>query len=202
MITLLINVPKQKSSLYQTSFGGLPVKNVGSGFDWPKCEACKTEMQYQGKIKTDLGSELIFICNGNPGMCNEWDADSGGNKVIIIVGEKLEFARPPSRELALRPIEHGAVVKTIEDSDNYDEARQRFAKENKVSPREVLGQIFGEPSWLQGDETPECDTCGKRMRFVSQLEQGPDWQTEMKFGGGCGYLFDCPACNSGKFLWQ
>ena len=42
------------------------------------------------------------------------------------------------------------------------------------------------------------------MRFLAQLEEGPDWRTEMNFGGGgCGYVFDC-TCRSGsaKLLWQ
>lgn len=193
---------KLTDSLQNTSFGGLPVKMKESSFDWPKCKSCNSEMQYQGKIKTDIGLELIFMCNADPGMCDEWDANLGGNKVIIIKGENLEFAKPSNYQNALRQIEHGASIEVIKDSDNYDEAREQYAKEKGISRREILGQVFGEPSWIQADETPNCDACGNKMRFVCQLEQGPDWKTEMNFGGGCGYLFDCPDCKKGKFLWQ
>jgi len=33
---------------------------------------------------------------------------------------------------------------------------------------EILGQYDGIPSWIQGDETPECDCCSKSMNFVAQ----------------------------------
>ncbi|GAA5138512.1 hypothetical protein GCM10023339_79590 [Alloalcanivorax gelatiniphagus] len=54
-------------------------------------------------------------------------------------------------------------------------------------------QLFGEPLWLQAEEVPDCDRCGRAMEFLAQLaqlEQGPDWRTEMNFGGGgVAYLF-------------
>ena len=74
------------------------------------------------------------------------------------------------------------------------------ARENwKGNKRDVLGQLYGEPSWIQGDETPECDCCNKPMRFVAQLEEGPDHRTAMNFGGGgVAYLFDCKQGKTAK----
>jgi hypothetical protein len=67
----------------------------------------------------------------------------------------------------------------------------------------VLGMVKGEPFWLQGDETPICNTCSQPMKLLAQLEVGPEYETEMNFGGGgCAYLFDCKECESAKFLWQ
>jgi hypothetical protein len=41
------------------------------------------------------------------------------------------------------------------------------------------------------------------MRFVAQLEQGPDSASEMNFGGGCAYVFDCGCgAHAAKMLWQ
>jgi hypothetical protein len=31
-------------------------------------------------------------------------------------------------------------------------------------------QLGGEPTWLQGDETPTCRDCGERMTFYGQLD--------------------------------
>ena len=31
-------------------------------FEWPACKICGFQMQFQGKIATDLGLELIFMC--------------------------------------------------------------------------------------------------------------------------------------------
>jgi hypothetical protein len=198
MIKLLIYDTSKSETLKETSFGGLPVKAINKTIEWPRCETCKAEMQYQGKIKTDIGIEMIFMCNNDPGMCDEWDANGGGNKVIIVNEENLEFFKPIDTELSLRETVYGAKeIETV--AVDYDSARENWTGNR----REVLGQLNGEPSWIQGDETPECDCCKKSMRFVAQLEEGPDYKTIMNFGGGgIAYLFDCKAGNTAKFLWQ
>lgn len=40
-----------------------------------------------------------------------------------------------------------------------------------VGHRHRLG---GEPTWLQGDETPRCPECGQRMTFYAQLDSVGD----------------------------
>jgi len=74
MITLMITDNSKKNVLSDSSFGGLPVTEVGSMIEWPKCKTCGSEMQYLGKVKTDIRLELIYMCNNNPGICNEWSA--------------------------------------------------------------------------------------------------------------------------------
>ncbi len=198
MIKLLIKDPTKNNRLEETGFGGLPVREIDKTVDWPECRTCKAEMQYQGKIKTDIGIELIFMCNNDPGMCDEWDAEGGGNKALIVDGENLEFFKPADAELSVRDTEYGVTLVETEDID-YDSARENW----KGNKREVLGQLYGEPAWIQGDETPECDCCNKPMRFVAQLEEGPDHRTAMNFGGGgVAYLFDCTKGKTAKFLWQ
>lgn len=197
MIKLLINDNSKSMVIDDSSFGGLPVTEIGKTIGWPKCKTCGAEMQYQGKIKTDIGLELIYMCNNDPGMCDEWSAEGGGNKVIIINSDKLEFIKAIDRKLSLRETEYGVKLVEVEAAD-YDSARESWSGNR----REVLGQLYGEPIWLQGDETPNCDCCDKPMRFVAQLEQGPDYKTEMNFGGGVAYLFDCIKDRIGKFLWQ
>lgn len=186
MIQLLINEPAE-NILDNTSFGGLPVKELGSEPVWPKCP-CGAELQYQGKIKTDIGYELIFMYN-----CDDW----GSSPVIIVDSENLEFYHPQDSEMALRQTEYGAKIVNADEED-YDTARENWEGNRRL----VLGQLYGEPSWIQGDETPKCDCCNKKMRFVAQLEEGPDHNTDMNFGGGCGYLFDCKEGKTAKFLSQ
>ena len=197
MIKLLINTPSKEQLSNKTSFGGLPVKGVDQNIEWPKCETCSSEMEYQGKIKTDIGLELIFMCQNDPGMCDEWDANEGGNKVLIIADENLEYFNPETETNTTRNTEYSATTFEIE-ADNYDEAREK-CEEN---PRDILGALYGEPDWIQNDETPNCDCCNEKMRFVAQLEEGPDHKTAMNFGGGVGYLFDCKKNKTGNFLWQ
>lgn len=198
MINLLINDILKTNILDGTSFGGLPVKKIDESIEWPKCKSCNAEMQYLGKIKTDIGLELIFICSNDPGMCDEWDAEAGGNKVIIVDPENLDFFKPIDNKLSLRETEYGVkIIETMED--DYDTARENWPGNR----REVLGQLYGNPSWYQADETPNCDYCDKPMRFVAQLEEGPDHRTAMNFGGGgVAYLFDCKEGKTAKFLWQ
>ncbi|MBE9602252.1 hypothetical protein [Pedobacter sp. MC2016-24] len=198
MIKLLINDDSKSDILTETSFGGLPVKEIGKNTEWPSCRTCQAKMQYQGKIKTDIGLELIFMCQNDPGLCDEWDPEGGGNKVIIVNSENLEFFKPLEGESLLRETVYG--VNLIEtDADDYDSARENW----EGNKRQVLGQYDGIPSWIQGDETPECDCCSKSMRFVAQLEEGPDYRTAMNFGGGgVAYLFDCKEGKTAKFLWQ
>jgi len=198
MIHLLINDNSKNNVLDETSFGGLPVQKKGVTTEWPKCKTCNAEMQYLGKIKTDIGLEIIFMCNNDPGMCDEWDAEAGGNKAIVVNGENLGFFEPIDKELSLRETEYGVELIESEEED-YDTARENWPGNR----RQVLGQLYGEPSWIQGDETPECDCCSKQMRFVAQLEEGPDYKTAMNFGGGgVAYLFDCTEGKTAKFLWQ
>ncbi len=42
------------------------------------------------------------------------------------------------------------------------------------------------------------------MRLAAQLEQGPDADTEMNFGGGgTAFVFSCPTHpEQARFLWQ
>lgn len=198
-MTKLLILDQIPTQLDQTSFGGLPVKAVNTTIDWPVCRNCHGAMQYLGKIKTDLGLELIFMCSQEPGMCDDWDANGGGNKVLVIENtDSLEYVQPTQSENTLRETEYGAKI--IEDQHSeYFESHQQWSGEK----REILEQLSGQPEWIQNDETPSCDCCQKQMRFVAQLEEGPDYRTAMNFGGaGSAYLFDCPQGKTAKFLWQ
>lgn len=183
--------------LKETTFGGCPVKAKNSDFEWPVCQGCGEKLQYQGKIKTDLGFELIFMCNNGEEACSIWDPDDGANNVVIVVADDVEPVDTPEDRTRLRETEYGCKIIEVDD-ENYDEAWDHW----EGRPRDVLGQLGGTPMWIQGDSTPRCDCCHKEMRFVAQLEEGPDYDTAMNFGGGTAFLFDCPEKKTAKFLWQ
>lgn len=195
-LLILDQIPIQ---LDQTSFGGLPVKTKGSDINWPVCSSCHCEMQYLGKIKTDIGLELIFMCGQDSGICETWSTTNGANKVIIIENTKdLEKFEPHSTNNTLRKIEYG--TKIIEDQFlEYFESCQQWSGRAE----DILGQISGTIDWIQNEEIPDCDCCNQPMRFIAQLEEGYDLQTGMNFGcAGYAYLFDCPKGKTAKFLWQ
>lgn len=187
-----------------SKFGGSPSAPNGE-LTWPVCKCCNGNMQFLGQLGApeDEMLLLLFMCANDPGMCDEWEPNGGGNSVIAVPATQLRLVQPPDEGETTRPTRYGAAIFDEADGD-YDAARSSWASQNKVSPREVLGQLGGSPSWIQGDETPGCDSCGNSMKFFAQLEQGPDWQTEMNFGGGgCAYVFRC-TCDKlkAKFLWQ
>jgi hypothetical protein len=189
----------------QTRFGGRPCTPYGE-LDWPTCKACGGNMQFLGQLQCEEGDRtllLLFMCQNQPGLCDEWDPDSGGNRVILVRAGNLEVTEVPAEGDTVRHTLYGARIEPF-DAANYDEARVAWASAAGKSPRQVLGQLKGHPSWIQGDETPTCASCGQRMTLAAQLEQGPDWKTEMNFGGGgCAYVFQCGCFSrTTKFLWQ
>jgi uncharacterized protein YwqG len=208
MIRLLLNADAPLEAEAVTRFGGRPLIPRGTDFHWPCCSSCDGPMQFLGQIAMEDGEAtrlaLVFMCQNEPGMCDDWDADSGGNRAIIVAADDgSRLADVPEDGYAVRDTIYGARVEAV-DSPSYDEAREQWAQQNQCSPREVLGQVGGEPSWIQADETPTCDHCDNAMEFVAQLEAGPDYKTEMNFGGGgCAYVFRCSCTQPGaKFLWQ
>jgi hypothetical protein len=187
------------------AFGGLPVAPNASTFTWPHCKTCGGPMQFLGQLRIPKTEKLVllFMCQNDPGLCDEWEPDAGGNCAMVVPTDAHAEVGPPEGGVTVRETRYGARQVTSQ-LDNYDAAREAWCKESGSKGRDVLGQILGTPSWIQTDETPKCDDCGRHMRFLAQLEQGPDWKTEMSFGGGgCAYVFDC-ACaqHSAKFLWQ
>lgn len=209
MIRLLVNDEACVATGAVTRFGGLPLIPMDSGFQWPYCSSCKGPLLFLGQIALDENDAesvvLLFMCENQPGLCEEWDANSGGNRaVIVVIDGSCKLANPPALGVAVRDTAYGVRVEVV-DSISYDDARHQWADENNHGTlSQILGQIGGQPSWLQGDETPTCDNCGGKMNFVAQLEEGPHGETAMNFGGGgCAYVFRCRCGQpSAKFLWQ
>ena len=108
---------------------------------------------------------LAVVKSGTP--------EDGGNKVIVIPISTLEIVPAPSDGLTTRGAEYSAHSVLIQ-CDEYGEAREKWINENNVNYRQVLGQVNGAPTWLQGDETPNCSQCDAPMEFLAQLEEGPD----------------------------
>ncbi|MEV8095897.1 DUF1963 domain-containing protein [Kitasatospora sp. NPDC085879] len=198
-----------------TRTGGTPLAPAGTA--WPHCATCEGPMQFLAQILLDdlgrhagtgasdgRGLLALFMCRNNPGGCQEWSPRAGGNRALLL---PAEGARPlPLPDLdehadedddprllgAVRAVSHQPAPGT-----GYARARLR------PTPGRPLGQLGGEPGWLQYDETPECPGCARPMPFAAQLEEGPDPVTAMNFGGGgSAYAFACEPCDHAAFLWQ
>ena len=143
-------------------------------------------------------SLLAFQCQNDPGMCDEWDADAGGNRVLLVQeGAAVEMVVPPG------PTTLSSVTKVALEPWAVDPENERLdAYLSAVASRsEILGMAGGEPAWLQAEETAPC-VCGQQMRFVAQIDSGAS--EEINFGdGGIGYCFICTECpTQARFLWQ
>lgn len=198
-VTLLIAGENGDGLFAGARYGGLPSVPDPSTFEWPCCKKCGGEMQFVLQLPAGNhdGFYLVFMCRNNPGMCEEWDANSGGNAVIVVSGTALSPANMPSNPKAVL---NGSCAFYPENRDipNYETA----IIDAPVAG--VTGQLGGVPYWLQHPEPPCCIHCDKEMRFVAQFEEGPDYTLGVNFGGGgAGYLFSCDCAPvSAVFLWQ
>ncbi|MFD5970621.1 hypothetical protein ACFWGR_31085 [Streptomyces sp. NPDC060311] len=196
-----------------TRTGGVPL--VPAGFTWPRCAECSGPMQFLAQLPVNApGAQgagaaaaaervlSVFMCQNDPGLCDEWDPVAGGNRALLFPRAGLTPAPVPTGDETLLA-ETCGIDCTARDAAPYDEARGKWSQAHGRPLRDVLGQLGGTPSWVQHDETPACPSCARPMSFVAQLEEGRDDRTAMNFGGGgCGYAFACAPCEEGSFLWQ
>ena len=182
---------RTEESRSRSRIGGAP--DAPADFRWPVCKQCGGAMQFLAQLALPdceipelAGREqslLLFQCQNDPGMCDEWDPQSGGNAARLVpLAEATRVKAPASGETRLMAVDPVGVVVT----------------EPEAAP---LGRVGGEPEWIQADETPTC-VCGTRMRFVVQLS--PEGGGGINFGdAGEGYGFVCDSCPAeARFLWQ
>jgi hypothetical protein len=172
---------------------------------WPTCKRCAGPMQflaqlYLPEVAPSSGRNetlLLFQCQNDPGLCDEWDANSGGNKAILDASDpKVAMVIPTGPTLLSSESKFELQAWAPSAGDCLD----AYLSETTAGDS-VLGKAGGVPSWLQGQETPNC-TCGSAMQFVIQIDSGA--AGGINFGdGGIGYAFICNACPSeARFLWQ
>lgn len=198
-----------------TRTGGRPL--APAGLAWPGCATCGGAMQFLAQIVLDGVSGptgeapvqaghvmAIFMCQNDPGMCDEWSPTAGGNRAMLFPSDGLQpMPVPAPDEAVLHLGAVNAVTLVSWPSPDYGSAREEWAGRTGSDLDHVLGQLGGRPDWLQGDETPTCPTCTRPMDLVAQLEEGPDHATAMNFGGcGTAFAFACVPCTQAAFLWQ
>lgn len=154
----------------------------------PQCGECDSAMTFILGHKLEGNANrylLVFQCQANPGMCDDWDPDAGANSVLIIsTSDPLQF--------------EGAGELSVGDADIA--SGNDFADFMDANP-DCVGLCGGSPVWIQADETPTCD-CGTTMKFIAQVDEVAHPDFNFGGGGGCSYIFQCPDCEKAKFLWQ
>jgi hypothetical protein len=165
-------------------------------------------MQYMATVSVGEGGDaaargdkllLLFQCQQQPGMCQEWSPGAGGNAVLCASADEALPLDPPNGPTFLAP-RRLLTLAPFEESDDADTAAQQYQQALAAPGSAVVGKAGGRPVWIQYDETPTCD-CRRAMRFIAQLEENAT--TGLNFGGGSAYVFLCESCEcSAKLLWQ
>lgn len=163
-------------------------------FNIPICESCDGHMTAVVLLADPNISRtplLVFQCQNEPGLCEEWEADSGGNKVVAIENVELE-PQPGAKALVFQPCDiSDEKLQSSDETDSY------FDLATQSNYEYLVGKALGEPIWYQAEETPDC--CQQKMTFVAQIDECED----LNFGGsGVGYIFECTKCQGCKFLTQ
>ncbi|HET6860988.1 MAG TPA: hypothetical protein VFH94_28300 [Streptomyces sp.] len=207
--------PGQPDTL-ATRTGGTPLAPAGTA--WPTCAECDGPMQFLAHIILDDQARpvarhhtqdalvmAIFMCQNDPGLCDEWSPTAGGNRALLFSCHDLRPMSVPDPGEDPSVLHLGAVhavTATPSSAADYEGAREAWVSSGN-SPRNVMGQLGGQPSWLQADETPACPACVEPMHLVAQFEEGPDHTTAINFGGGgTAFAFACGPCLQAAFLWQ
>ncbi|MEU4421844.1 DUF1963 domain-containing protein [Actinoplanes sp. NPDC024001] len=189
-----------------TRTGGLP--HTPPAFEWPRCRECAGPMQFLAQVSLadgvagSAGLLSISMCQNDPGLCDEWDANAGGNRAFVFGADPVHVATPPDDGITL--LDECCASRFVQvDVEGYLEAAEHWHEQTNRPVQDVLGQVGGQAAWLQNDETPVCGSCARPMTFLVQLEEGHDHRTSMNFGGGgSGYGFRCEPCATAAFLWQ
>ncbi|WP_406067149.1 DUF1963 domain-containing protein [Streptomyces sp. NBC_01020] len=198
-----------------TRTGGTPLAPAGTS--WPACATCEGPMQFLAQVVlNDLDRPMdqsdaqaghvmaIFMCQNDPGMCDEWSATAGGNRALLFPATGLQPMIGPGEDKGLLRLGAVNAVNLVSlSASDYGSAREEWGSRSGNDLRSVLGQLGGHAEWLQDDETPGCPSCTRPMDLVAQLEEGPDHATAMNFGGcGAAFAFVCGPCLQAAFLWQ
>ena len=204
MPILLVSDPEASPD---ATVGGIP--RGGAETQWPACRTCGSPMQFLAQLPLGPVNQsrmhhdqvlLLFQCQSQPGLCDEWDPNAGGNSAILVESRGRVPMNVPKGETLL-PAESRLRLIEYESSNHGSTPDDNYCTAYDTPDSQVVGKLGGVPLWIQTDETPVCE-CGTRMSFVAQLEERGGGG--INFGdAGSGYVFVCESCRDrAKFLWQ
>lgn len=166
----------------QDKLGGYPWGLPKS--KWPICAACKKPQTLLAQFGHSPGrldllgsgrSLLVFHCNNDPGMCDDWAHDSGGNAAFVLEAADLESRLSSSPGPSVPAYPEAAVQTWLERDDkiapdlhdSFFTDETYVALDESVIDRVTTGtRLGGVPAWIQSPS----DTPQGGWQFVGQLD--------------------------------
>ncbi|WP_285277851.1 hypothetical protein, partial [Klebsiella pneumoniae] len=86
--------------------------------DWPVCATCDGPMQFLGQLRLEQPDRLalVFMCQNDPGMCDEWEA-FGGNAVVLVDPSSPALVSPAATGETTRPERYGVDLRPTDLDD-------------------------------------------------------------------------------------
>jgi uncharacterized protein YwqG len=137
------------------------------------------------------------MCPNPDGDCETWEAFSDANRVIL----NSEY----SKDIKKRWLEDGSEDNDVEyelipNTLSYTEKFETDPTSEDAEDLDIHDKCGGYPTWYQGNQTPVCPECNKKMTFVAQFSE---FDEELNLGGdGVAYIFVCEDEHEGAILWQ
>ncbi len=201
-------------------FGGRPY--IEDGESWPECKECHQAMEFVFQMNLQelpqpISKELqnfefdlfaFYVCRA----CEYWPPfyelrtyRSDSKKISKLTTRPRLFPRfniEMKSKLSLPDWdgidELSDEIPSLSEESNSEEPWELFevCSERLVQqsdpPENWFGVVGGYPNWIQGDETPICNKCGKSMKLFFELGNVEEANlTWMDFLSAI-YLFYCP----------
>lgn len=203
------HIPRTETGASKTiasQIGG--VAHLAPTAKWPKCKSCKKPMQLLLQLRhEDAPADGIIVPKGKVAQifhcgrsrCDEGytSKPDGDGKLVRLIDEKGTKAAadaPDHLTIAKRIVGFESATELPGWQDLRDNATTKLnAKEMSAvqkSEQRPYGRtkLGGWADWIQGSESPSCDKCDQKMRFVLQLQGGEI----VDFGdSGLAYVHQC-----------
>lgn len=207
--------PKVKdgdADAYSSKFSGLPV--LLNNEKWPCCQHCENPMQLFLQLNSkNLPEEAdcpfgdgilqVFYCIDRDKLCEiECEAFFPFSKSTFLRVLNPELEKLKITDIS--PVKDAFPAKEIvgweckEDYPHWEELEELgYPVSDQLSEAlcdlefpAVKDKLLGWPSWVQSIEYPDCPDCGKRMKYIFQIESEDN--LPYMFGDmGCSHITQC-----------
>ncbi|MGV7222129.1 MAG: DUF1963 domain-containing protein [Nitrospinales bacterium] len=205
-------IKEKDADTHSSKFSGLPV--LLHNENWPCCKHCENPMQLflqlnskhlpnESEYPFGNGVLQVFYCTNEEEQCEiECEAffPFAKSTLVRVLNPDIE----KSKAIDDSPVKAPFPAKEIigwEKKDDYPNWVELEELGVKITDQQsdVLAdldfpaskdKLLGWPCWIQGVEYPACPDCGKKMRYIFQIDS-EDNLPHMFGDSGCSYITQC-----------